>query len=884
MVKLCLNELCTGCGACMQVCSNDAIKMVEDLEGFLQPAIQKDKCIMCKKCETVCPILNYCDNNRISMECYAIKANDEIREVSTSGGFFSILSNYVLENSGYVCGAIMNPDFTVEHILSNNVDDVARMRGSKYTQSNTNDMFQKIEKLLKKEIPVLFTGTPCQVAGLKNYLGVEYKELITVDVICRGVPSNKVLNKYLRDTYKGKKIKKVLFRNKEYFRWTPNMRVETDEGEIYHSAWMENDFYKAFFNNISMRKSCGQHCRYNNYSRCSDITMGDFWGLPFYEESIKISQSDNRPMLTDQLGTSLVVINNQKGKQIFEKCAEQYNVCVPITIMEASNENLLAAPAYVDLRKRKRFFKLLDKMPFEKAYEYSISNQYDIAICGLWYSNNYGSLLTARGLYEVLCAMGYEVVFVDSVYSDSNIEARVLEYITNNCDTTIKYNDINHLRELNNKCDTFIVGSDQCWANHLNKMFGYEFLLNYVDDNKKKISFSTSFGRSEFYGTKKEIECYQYYLRKFDAVSVRENSGKDICKNYFNIEAEHVVDPIFLRETTEYEDEAKLANLHLPEEYVLNYILDIRPQTPELLNRVNRKLEMQVLTILGLMVTNPWEATLEGVVEQPTEYEFLAYFNKCKYVVTDTYHGMCMAIIFKKPFTVIINEGRGRARFDSLLKMFELEHRAVEYQSFCEDSIEKMAEIDWNRVDRKLEEFKCKSIKWLKNAINQPKDTIITDDIVTNARIDEVSNMLKTLQQKVNLNSSYISSTIKSQIYGYFAGALKEKDNVLIRGGGKHTAALLEVIMPVLKEKNITFKISDRGEFRLQACGELFEVQVMRKELLEDIDCVIISSWGFRNQMKEELMTLDIDLEKTRVLDIYSDLHIDKEKPFYVFE
>ena len=192
---------CCGCGSCANACPKMAVSMKENHEGFFTPYVNENLCIGCGLCLKACTILNDKRPNAKEPECYAAQASDDIRAVSSSGGVFTPLAEKILERGGVVCGAAFKEDWTVHHIIVDNKEGLAKLRGSKYVQSDTEDCFKRIKALLKEDRWVLFSGTPCQVAGLYTYLGKEYDTLVTVDIFCHGAPSPGVWKRYLRENY-----------------------------------------------------------------------------------------------------------------------------------------------------------------------------------------------------------------------------------------------------------------------------------------------------------------------------------------------------------------------------------------------------------------------------------------------------------------------------------------------------------------------------------------------------------------------------------------------------------------------------------------------------------------------------------------------------------
>ena len=200
------DDLCTGCGACVNSCPVNAIVMGADSEGFSYPEVNEDNCIECGKCLNVCPVLSYKNSNNPKPKIYAVRAEDEVRAVSSSGGVFSVLAEAVLDANGVVCGAAFDKEMCLHHILIDNKKELYKLRGSKYLQSDVGTIYKEIEEVLKEGRKVLFTGTPCQNAALRNILTKEYDNLLLVDIICHGVPSQKI---FFQSTYrKLREIKK----------------------------------------------------------------------------------------------------------------------------------------------------------------------------------------------------------------------------------------------------------------------------------------------------------------------------------------------------------------------------------------------------------------------------------------------------------------------------------------------------------------------------------------------------------------------------------------------------------------------------------------------------------------------------------------------------
>lgn len=289
--------LCCGCGACAQRCPKRCIKMRVDEQGFLYPLVDKDKCINCGLCEKVCSVLNHGEPIQ-PLSCFAAINNDEkIRLASSSGGVFTAFAEHVIAQGGVVFGAKFNEKWDVIHDYTETIGGLTAFRGSKYVESVIGDNYIRAERFLNQNRKVLFTGTPCQIAGLKHFLHKEYDNLLCVEVACHGVPSPRVWKSYLQ----GKNVAEVNFRDKSTGWKAYSVKI----GKIrkYHDR---NDYMNCFLANFSLRPSC-----FNCQAKCgksmADITLADFWGI-----------SKIAPEIDDDKGTSAVVIWTINGLNTFK--------------------------------------------------------------------------------------------------------------------------------------------------------------------------------------------------------------------------------------------------------------------------------------------------------------------------------------------------------------------------------------------------------------------------------------------------------------------------------------------------------------------------------------------------------------------------------------
>ena len=348
-------EKCYGCGACEKVCPKKCVEMQEDEEGFLYPEINISNCTNCDLCRKCCPNKNLFIKKVLLKEpnIYAVlNIQDKERENSSSGGAFPLFAYEVLKQKGIIFGATFNKDFVVIHQEAQNEKEMQVFRGSKYVQSNLKDTYIKAENYLKQNRKVLYTGTPCQIAGLYSYLKQDYENLYTMDLICHGTPSPKVFKDYLQYIKKNNTIKEINFRDKSFGWENSKIRITFEQGVAYIESKEKDIFYQLFLKNYILRPSCHE-CKFTKINRESDITIGDYWGV-----------NKHKPHMNDGKGTSLVIVNSKKGKEFFdliknnftfEECtkneAMQYNLQNP----SIANEN------------REVFFKFYKLDGFERA-------------------------------------------------------------------------------------------------------------------------------------------------------------------------------------------------------------------------------------------------------------------------------------------------------------------------------------------------------------------------------------------------------------------------------------------------------------------------------------------------------------------------------------
>lgn len=358
MIDILKKESCCACGACVNICPKSSIVMVEDNEGFLYPKVNKETCVGCSLCENVCPILNQHTINEPKQFLAAKNKDKEIQYQSTSGGVFSLISQQVIKEGGIVFGAIFDDKWEVRHDYIEKEQDLNLLRGSKYIQSRTEDSFNKVEKFLNQGILVLYSGTPCQISGLRNYLRKEYGNLLTIDIVCHGVPSPKVWRKYLVEVSKKDRIKSVAFRDKTSGWGRSSVVIDMENNKLSEVMYV-NTFVRGFLKNLYLRPSC-YDCKFKSFNSGSDITLADYWGIEkFYKE------------FYDRNGVGLVMVNTDRGKQYLDLTKIDY---IETTLSQAIAYNSAIVTSVRPHRKREYFFDNLDKKKTNKLIKKTLSN------------------------------------------------------------------------------------------------------------------------------------------------------------------------------------------------------------------------------------------------------------------------------------------------------------------------------------------------------------------------------------------------------------------------------------------------------------------------------------------------------------------------------
>ncbi len=748
---------CTGCGACSNICPQRALKMELDADGFYKPSLDLERCIGCGKCMKICPVLSPCYKNDSFPDCYAFMATEEIRMRSSSGGIFEVMAKKVIEDGGIVCGVAYTEEFLTEHIFIDNVNELYKIRGSKYVMSDIGNVYCSVKKYILAGRKVLFSGCPCQVAGLSAFLeDIEFgNRLILVDLICHGIPSVKAFRNYLKDMHGNREIKYIGFKEKE-FGWHASMTIEFKNGERYNAPCEQDTYFWSYLSGVNKNRACGE-CKFARIPRQGDITIGDFWGIT------KVN-----PDWNDGKGTSVVLVNNNKAREFWNSLDIRNFRCekAPLEVAAEGNANLVSSPKlHVS---RNQFFKNLGIRRFGELANWCYgAERYDIGLVGIPIYVNFGGTLTYYSLYCLLEDYGYktlmisrpkscgyapimpELVFEKNPYPDNILR--------------LQLRDKEEMSELNNCCETFLVGSDQLFNADLYYRFGEMITLDWVRDNHKKIAYAASFGHDIFWGRDEQRAQMAHYMQKFDAFSVREEGGVKLAKEFFGVDAEWVLDPVFLCDKSHFQLLAEKASNKSGEKHIFAYILDPSNNINDILKYCTDRF-MLPIELFSEMLFKPTKEKLQDeqkkfdfILRQARVEERLYSLMKSSLVIADSFHGICFAIIFHIPFVAILNQNRGASRFYTLLRKLNLMDRLVTSVDELESALS--AEIDYDMVDQVLSQEKDRCIKWLLDAIE-------TQNVKkAYSSIDIMDNKLRLLEKKLRQKDIKLNALMNGVMY-----------------------------------------------------------------------------------------------------------------------
>ena len=508
-------------------------------------------------------------------------------------------------------------------------------------------------------------------------------------------------------------------RPNKYGWYEDGIQIIFDDESEYMVHGVRDPYIKGFLSMIMNYKAC-YDCQFAMWPRPADFTIGDLWHADqlFFKENF-------------EKGISCITTNSDRANTIFENVVNKFAEVRNISLEFIKTHNMTIQKRRIPLS-RDRFFNLLDEeMTFGNAVDYSVNWKFDVAITGCWSVPNYGGMLTYYALYLIVKKLGYKVIMVERRKNMPNYDIPKLNGVRKNL---YPYYDVSRIhktyedqKELNKRVNNFILGSDQVWNYQLmDKEDISSYMFDYVESYRNKITYGTSFGSVKFTGNDDDKLQFKELISKINHVSTREESGKNILQQDFNTDSVCVLDPVLLCEKSEYEKLIENSCIYINNnDYVFTYFVlpdkskygfeDIAKKlNMDLVNTIN--LDSQYLKKLNLL--NEWIYPYQSNVKLE---DWLCYIKNSSYIITDSFHAVCLALVFHKNFIYIkghATEETGLERITSLLSKVGLLNRIVDNADQAGRLLNELDDIDYDNVEELLSEYKKFSINWLKNAID----------------------------------------------------------------------------------------------------------------------------------------------------------------------
>lgn len=713
-IGLCEPEICTACGACVNICPKDALRLTaKDGEPY-RVELDEAACVHCGRCSKVCPQMNpQPKSNRPKPDCYAVCASDEIRRASSSGGVFTLLAEEVLAGGGKVFGCAYGEDLMPRQVCIASREELNRLQKSKYTQSDTGRSFREAKTCLERGETVLFTGLPCQITGLKAYLGKAYDNLYTMDIVCSGTAPAGIYRQYLAglEAQYGKKIAGLDFRDKRNGWGCGHLVLKFADGTEANEN--PNPYMQALIQGYFRQGAC-LNCTSATFPRPADITAGDFWNLEKYD-----------PKLCNPLGTSLVTLNSDKGTALFEAaCRRNPPVqCAPVPFDFTRRSNW-----FTDRRtpheKAGRFKELLIRHDVRTAYEMTRSDHYDVCVVGNWSGYNYGAHLTQYALYRTLTDEGYSVLMLEkpnkAPYRPQETPRLFRENPYPVYALAPLYEGLWDMLELNRRVESFVVGSDQLWNYNL---FGHSmefYALEFVKRHKNKVSYATSFGDVGYDGFPAAArKKFVSLLKRFDSISVRESSGVETCRR-MGIKAEWALDPVFLCKREHFTALAEKSRLNLPEHYLFAYMVHPEKRTIKMLGKIAREKGLEVLCTADAMRKEKVPGVRVRYLDKVKVEDWLKLLLHSDCVIADSFHAYAFSLIFEKQIVPVYADSVYEHRVRDLSRRLGCPAPQIieENEEYDAASVLNRSAIDYRSVNARLDEEREKCRRWLREAID----------------------------------------------------------------------------------------------------------------------------------------------------------------------
>jgi coenzyme F420-reducing hydrogenase beta subunit len=648
----------------------------------------------------VCPQLNYESESVDSPLAYALKAPQPVLSESSSGGAFSLLADFILEKGGFVCGVVFDGEFNAVYELTDDREEIAKMRGSKYVYSEMRDIYDRISEKLKAGSDVLFVGLPCQVKAVRNCIGND-EHLYCVDLICGGQPSKGVFQRYVSEISSEKPISGLSFRKKGY----PYGMLAIDYADGTSKLSFGDKYYAGYNRHMIKNQACGD-CKFSSAPRPGDLTIGDLWGAERYIRDTDISE-----------GVSAVLVNTRKGREMFDAISEKaaYKREVPLDFVKRFNR---MGPRLAIHESRKRLFDLVARgYPVSKSVDYCLVGRFDMGITGFWRVNDYGGELSYYALFMFFMDRGMESLMIESRNDIAGLPSEPALFSNHyTANSRAKwYPNIREQSEIGARVDNAIAGPGPIWDRRIIGQDVVEcYSLDFIPSWRNKISIASSFGSNVFEGTDEDRARIANAIGRLDKVSVCDLSSRSICES-MGVEAKIIMDPVFLCDPRHYRDLIAKSKASFPHGYVLIYAL--HQKDLEGFEAAVDELGLGQIFV-GNAETNfnlksPYPVTNTYSIEN-----WLKCIDESSFVITDSYYAAAVAILFRKPFAIVTKaEPEREGRISSLLKIAGLEGRIFVDIPELLNSGAIGEEIDYDAVHERIALGRDESIEWVLSSL-----------------------------------------------------------------------------------------------------------------------------------------------------------------------
>ncbi|MBO7686654.1 MAG: polysaccharide pyruvyl transferase family protein [Kiritimatiellae bacterium] len=632
--------------------------------------------------------------------CYAAMGSDELRAVSSSGGAFTILARWILSQGGVVYGAAFNERMECRYEGVADESGLSRLRGSKYVKAElAREVIEGVRRRLADGVPVLFVGVPCQVAAVKNLCKDDLRNLYTIDLVCNGTPAREMFRRYLDDNWGADNVAGFEFRNKSrgwrFGHALLHVRLRDGREEWRDSA--DDEYMQAFSRKYSLQDGCF-NCRFCNLSRPGDLTLCDFW-------KCDASWDDGR-------GTSAIIENSTKGAAMLSGAADAFARLGKIDLQQLCRHQPRLRQAFVKEPGHEVFRqKLSSGVPFKDALDETLAEAgRNVAVLNFhWETVNFGAVLTAYALNRGLRDLGFRVWNIDFKPDLPRVDkkppnARFDAFRRRHLPQTQCVAGGAGFQSLNSRFGSFVVGSDQVWNPDLVGWYRDVYFLMFAHPDKRIVSAAASFGTapSAAWGR----GALARVMRSFDKVTVREASAAEHLASC-GVDADVVADPVFLLDQEAWLSLAATACAPGCDADIVVYA--VNPFGKKGLAAYCGKRAAEIAPRLR------WLDASDTSIE-----EWLAAVSRASLVVTDSFHAVCFALIFERPFAALVSANAKSARLREFLRALGLEDRIFESPEALPSAEELGRPVDYGRVRTRIADMRHGLADAMKAALERP--------------------------------------------------------------------------------------------------------------------------------------------------------------------